>query len=141
MNGPYDDMIKMPRPVSRNHPPMSMEERAAQFLPFAALSSFGNVLRETARSTETRPMLSESCQEELKQKLDQLEEMLPRHPEVSITYFLPDSKKEGGSHVTAAGKIRRIDNIRHRIQMEDGTSIWIPAILEIESACLDDWDC
>ncbi|HIS56499.1 MAG: hypothetical protein ACLU6W_02885 [Lachnospiraceae bacterium] len=140
MSGPYDDMIEMPHPVSRNHPPMSMEDRAAQFLPFAALSGFGNVIRETARRTEKRPMLSESCQEDLKRKLDILGESIFRHPEVSITYFLPDPQKEGGSHVTAAGKIKRIDDIRHRICLEDGTLIPFSAILEIESEFLDKWD-
>lgn len=140
MRGIYDDMIKMPHPVSRNHPPMSMEDRAAQFLPFAALSGFETVLRETARRTEDRPMLTESCLEELKRKLDILGESIFRHPEVSITYFLPDQKKDGGSHITATGKIKRIDDIRHGIYLEDGTIIPIHAILEIESEFLDEWD-
>ena len=38
MNGPYDDIIHLPHPTSKKYPRMSMEERAAQFSPFAALT-------------------------------------------------------------------------------------------------------
>lgn len=37
MNDHYDDIINLERPISKNHPPMSMTNRAAQFAPFAAL--------------------------------------------------------------------------------------------------------
>ena len=36
MTGPYDDMLNMPHPTSRQHPRMSRSARAAQFAPFAA---------------------------------------------------------------------------------------------------------
>ena len=49
MSGPYDDMIDMPHHVSSVHPQMRMEERAAQFSPFAALTGYGAVIKETAR--------------------------------------------------------------------------------------------
>ena len=34
--GEYDDLIYLPHPVSRKHPPMSAMDRAAQFSPFSA---------------------------------------------------------------------------------------------------------
>ena len=37
MTHEYDDIIDLQRPESRNHPQMSMYQRAAQFAPFAAL--------------------------------------------------------------------------------------------------------
>ena len=43
----YKDIIDMPRHVSKNHPPMSMLNRAAQFAPFAALNGFEEKLKET----------------------------------------------------------------------------------------------
>ena len=33
----YGDIIDLPCPVSRTHPPLSAAQRAAQFAPFAAL--------------------------------------------------------------------------------------------------------
>lgn len=48
----YDDIIELPHHVSARHPRMSMEERAAQFSPFAALTGFGEAVEETARIVE-----------------------------------------------------------------------------------------
>ena len=33
MTDQYEDIINLPHPVSKKHPQMSMEERAAQFAP------------------------------------------------------------------------------------------------------------
>ena len=55
----YDDIIHLPRPVSRKHPPMAMADRAAQFSPFAALTGHGEAVKETARLTGMRVELDE----------------------------------------------------------------------------------
>ena len=34
----YEDIINLPHPVSKRHKPMPVEDRAAQFAPFAALT-------------------------------------------------------------------------------------------------------
>ena len=47
----YEDIINLPHHVSERHPQMPMAERAAQFSPFAALTGFGAVIRETERQT------------------------------------------------------------------------------------------
>ena len=44
---------------------MSMIDRAAQFSPFAALTGYGEVIKETARLTDRKPELSESEKAEL----------------------------------------------------------------------------
>ena len=49
--GPYDDIIGLPHPVSRKHPQMPREDRAAQFAPFAALTGYDAAVKETARLT------------------------------------------------------------------------------------------
>lgn len=49
MTDQYEDIINLPHHVSRKHPRMSMEDRAAQFAPFAALTGHGDAIRETAR--------------------------------------------------------------------------------------------
>lgn len=48
MKHTYEDIIFLPRPVSKNHPPMSLQDRAAQFSPFAALTGYGELIKETA---------------------------------------------------------------------------------------------
>ena len=46
----YEDIINLPHHVSDRHPRMSMEDRAAQFAPFAALTGHADAIRQTARS-------------------------------------------------------------------------------------------
>ena len=49
----YDDIIDMPHHVSRRHPQMSRRQRAAQFMPFAALTGYNQVIEQTAKNAET----------------------------------------------------------------------------------------
>lgn len=42
----YDDMLDLPRHVSKKHRPMSIEERAVQFAPFAALVGHKELVKE-----------------------------------------------------------------------------------------------
>lgn len=48
MSDQYEDIINLPHPVSKKHPQMSMEDRAAQFAPFAALTGHGEAIKKTA---------------------------------------------------------------------------------------------
>ena len=50
----YDDIINLPNPISKNHPRMSLHDRAAQFAPFAALTGHDAAIKETARLTDER---------------------------------------------------------------------------------------
>jgi hypothetical protein len=45
MNDDYEDIINLPRPQSRNHKPMPMINRAAQFAPFSALNGHEEALQ------------------------------------------------------------------------------------------------
>ena len=76
-NFPYDDIVNLPHPTSKKHPRMSMEERAAQFSPFAALTGFGAVLQETGRLTGSRRGLTDSDIRRLEEQLTWLAE----HPQ------------------------------------------------------------
>ena len=88
--GKYDDIINLPHHVSENHPQMSMQARAAQFAPFAALSGHGDAIKETARLTDSQRDLDEGIVADLNRTLGEIEEM--DHPEVKISYFVPDTK-------------------------------------------------
>ena len=50
--GKYDDIINLPHHVSKKHSQMPIADRAAQFAPFAALTGYGEQIKETARTTE-----------------------------------------------------------------------------------------
>lgn len=49
----YDDIIDLPHHRSRKHPHMSRHQRAAQFMPFAALTGYNQVIKQTAKNAET----------------------------------------------------------------------------------------
>lgn len=49
--GEYDDIINLPHHVSTKHKPMSLEARAAQFAPFAALTGFEEAVEETIKTS------------------------------------------------------------------------------------------
>ena len=107
----YEDIIHLPRPVSRNHPPMPLRDRAAQFMPFAALTGYDAEIRESARLTEEAADFSEDLQMELNVKLAQVRAELHegRQPQITVTYFRPDEKKAGGAYAEAVGRIRKIE--------------------------------
>ena len=44
----YDDIIDLPHHQSQTHAHMSMHNRAAQFMPFAALTGYDDIIRQTA---------------------------------------------------------------------------------------------
>ena len=50
--GPYADIIGLPHPRSKKHPPMDPLMRAAQFAPFAALSGHKEAMDDTAEEAE-----------------------------------------------------------------------------------------
>lgn len=56
---PYSDIISLSRPVSTKHPPMSRQNRAAQFAPFAALTGLEAQMDEVARDNTERMITDE----------------------------------------------------------------------------------
>jgi len=140
MKNPYEDILHLPRPVSSTRPRMSLADRAAQFSPFAALTGHGAAIRETARLTDRRRELSEDEQTALGDKLTMLAEIVSDHPVVSVTYFRADEKKDGGSYVTAAGAVKKIDEYERVVILMDGTRIPIGDISEIESELFEKMD-
>ena len=127
--GAYDDIIDLPHPTSARHPRMSMAGRAAQFSPFAALVGHGAAIRETARLTDRKIELTEDEKAILDEKLCLL---LDTGGEAVFMYFQPDEKKTGGSYVTAAGSIKKLDLPGRRIILNGGAVIPVEDILEIE---------
>lgn len=128
----YDDIIDLPRPVSRYHQPMSMQNRAAQFAPFAALTGFDSLTDEAARLTEGKPNLTEAMQDELNSKMRYLNEHIAESPRLTVMYFIPDTSKDGGSFNVYCGDLRRIDEFERRLIFTDRTELLFDNIVRIE---------
>ena len=131
----YEDIIHLPHPVSKTRPQMSMSDRAAQFSPFAALTGYDAAIRETARLTDKKLVLDEETCALLDRKQQYLCEIIAEKPEITVTYFVPDDRKDGGSYVTVTGKLRRIDLCARLLVLIDGRNIALDDIADIES----DW--
>lgn len=104
LNNSYEDMLYMPHPTSKTHLRMSMEKRAAQFAPFAALTGHADAVEETARITQERVELTE----DRKEQIDRVLQEVQLRDNVVLVYFLPDVYKEGGSYQTVSGMIEKI---------------------------------
>lgn len=131
--GKYDDIINLPHPTSQKRPRMSVQDRAAQFSPFAALTGYDAAIRETARLTEERIELNEYEQAVLDQRIILLQEHLKDLPEVTITYFQPDERKEGGKYRSLTGAVKKIDPYERQLVLADKSKIPIESILNLES--------
>ena len=68
MSNAYDDLLNLPHHTSTVQPAMPMQNRAAQFAPFAALVGYDALIRETARLTDQKVELDESVKAELNEK-------------------------------------------------------------------------
>ncbi|MBP5372077.1 MAG: hypothetical protein J6Y55_09180 [Bacteroidales bacterium] len=132
MSGKYDDIINLPHHVSETHPQMSMRNRAAQFSPFAALSGHSDAIHETARYTDDFQGVDESNVEALNQKIAMILDKINEHPQITVTYFKPDEKKEGGSYTLKTGNIKRVDDYEHVLQFTDNEKIPIQSIFNID---------
>ena len=111
---------------------MSLHDRAAQFSPFAALTGHSAAIAETGRLTDQRMELDEYEMARVDAELQRLQELLPGRPTASITYFVPDERKNGGSYQTVTGEVKRIDAVKGVIQMADRQCIPIADVFSIE---------
>ena len=131
-DGKYDTILHLPHHVSEKHPPIPMEERAAQFSPYAALTGFGAVIDETRRLTDPRHTLSEEALSHLNRQYQLLLEHLPERPEITLTYFQPDARKDGGTYLTLTGRVKKVEAYEQRLVLEDGTAIAMENIMSME---------
>ena len=128
----YGDIIDLPHHVSDKHPPLSRESRAAQFSPFAALTGYDGIVAESARLTDIRSELGEADIDILGMKLRLLADRASDHPEVTVTYFLPDERKSGGAYVKKTAQVKRIDEVGRIIFFTDKASLAIDDITDIQ---------
>lgn len=138
MSGSYDDILYLPHPTSTKHPRMPLADRAAQFSAFRALSGHEDAIGETERLTDRRIELSEEAKAELDLKQQLLASSAEAQPEITVTWFKPDGKKDGGAYVTTVRRLRKVDDYERDIVLIDGTRIPLDDVLDIQSELFQD---
>lgn len=129
----YDDIICLPHYVSERHARMPIADRAAQFSPFAALTGYDDAIEETARLTDMCIELDEGGKALLDEKLQQIRRAIDTQPEITVTWFRADERKDGGAYADFTGRVKKLDAYEQAIVFTDGTAIPIRLIYHIEA--------
>ncbi len=143
----YDDIIHLPHHVSCKRPQMPLEDRAAQFSPFAAVVGHEASVKEAARLTNEKRDLDESqkiiINEQLREIEAKIEEQIQVEKEfgseavsesgvdVEIEHFEADTLKSGGQYLVATGRVTKIDAYSHCVHMTCGKVIAIDNIFRM----------
>ena len=133
MKGDYNDIINLPHHQSDRRSHMSLYDRAAQFAPFSALTGHDDAIKETARLTDKKIELDDYDKMLLDNKMTFILNHIYEQPEITVTYFIPDTNKEGGMYLDFAGNIKKYDSVQRIICFIDKTEISIDDIIEIKS--------
>lgn len=128
----YEDIINTKYPYETNHKKMDMLSRAAQFGAFAALTGYEEAISEENRFVDKKIELSEDEKNNLDIKLDDLRKDILNEPFIEVTYFVADSKKDGGIYQTYCGNLVKIDNYKHVLIFKDKSKISINDIFKIK---------
>ena len=134
----YSDILYLPHHELTTRRRMPVGNRAASFSPFAALTGYDESIREASRYTKERIELDDAAKADLNDKLNIAMSKAENKSVLSITYFLPDKRKNGGEYVTVKGVILRIDTLEKRIFFTDNSSIPIDDIYEIDGDIYSD---
>jgi len=127
----YDDIINLPHHTSDHHPRMAMIDRAAQFAPFAAVVGYDDAIAETGRYTDSRPVAGDDELAALDRQMAVIVNNIDSQPEVTITYFVPDERKDGGSYQTLTAQVVKVDETERRLYLSEGTAIYIRDIIRL----------
>ncbi|MBR3580512.1 MAG: hypothetical protein IKN95_05875 [Lachnospiraceae bacterium] len=122
---PYNDIIKLPHHTSPKRKHMSLLDRAAQFSPFAALTGYDEDVKEAGRLTDEKLGIDfdDYKQDTMDAVIRYLEENPGCNRRITVTYFVPDTKKGGGKYLTVDGIFKYVDISDMSLCLKDGTRI------------------
>lgn len=112
----YEDLMDQAAPPQYVRPRMQRQQRAAQFMPFAALvgheEAYEEALALEREVTEEWQEQSEDILHDLDAVARDIEAALSRGdtPVVQITYFAPHPQKAGGHYVTQCLIVSKLDS-------------------------------
>ena len=131
MANKYQNIINLPHYELKYHKRMQIEDRAKEFAPFAALTSFDDRVKETERLTSKKHLLDNNRIDLLNNKLLTLNNSKEKSL-VKIIYFVKDSKKDGGEYLTYLGYFKRIDSTNHVLIFDNNLKISFEDIYDLE---------
>ena len=141
MTGKYDDIIGLSRPESRR-PKMTMNDRAAQFAPFAALTKFGEEIRESNRKTSEEIELGDGDIEQIDDVLRGIERRIEENKAdgagnegfaIAVTYFVRDKVKPGGRVEEYIGNVKKIDRVGRKLIFYGGKIVDMQDLLSVSA--------
>ena len=141
MTGKYDDIIGLSRPESRR-PKMTMNDRAAQFAPFAALTKFGEEIRESNRKTSDKIELGDGDIEQIDEVLRGIERRIEENKAdgagnegfaIAVAYFVRDKVKPGGRVEEYIGNVKRIDRVGRKLIFYGGKIVDMQDLLSLSA--------
>ena len=138
MTSKYDSILNAPPWEPRSHPRMPRSKRAAQFQPFDPLEGYDEAVSETARETDAERYLDETTVASLNATLAELNARIKEQPAVTVTYFVPDTKKSGGAYQTLSGKLKKLDELNEEMTLTDGTKIPLKHIMTLSGKTEED---
>lgn len=117
--GKYDDIMYLEHPTSKNHTPMSIYDRSAQFAPFAALVGYDESINEASKITSSQIELSEDKINEIGQTLLIINQNVGNNLTISVTYFKKDETRKGGEYITLLGAVKKVDIEGKKLVIKD----------------------
>ena len=141
MTGKYDDIIGLSRPESRR-PKMTMNDRAAQFAPFAALTKFGEEIRESNRKTSDEIELGDGDIEQIDEVLRGIERRIEENKAdgagnegfaIAVAYFVRDKVKPGGRVEEYIGNVKKIDRVGRKLIFHGGKIVDMQDLLSLSA--------
>lgn len=141
MTGKYDDIIGLSRPESRR-PKMTMNDRAAQFAPFAALTKFGEEIRESNRKTSDEIELGDGDVEQIDEVLRGIERRIEENKAdgagnegfaIAVAYFVRDKVKPGGRVEEYIGNVKKIDRVGRKLIFYGGKIVDMQDLLSLSA--------
>ena len=141
MTGKYDDIIGLSRPESRR-PKMTMSDRAAQFAPFAALTKFGEEIRESNRKTSEEIELGDGDIEQIDEVLRGIERRIEENKAdgsgnegfaIAVAYFVRDKVKPGGRVEEYIGNVKKIDRVGRKLIFYGGKIVDMQDLLSLSA--------
>ena len=141
MTGKYDDIIGLSRPEARR-PKMTMNDRAAQFAPFAALTKFGEEIRESNRKTSEEIELGDGDIEQIDEVLRGIERRIEENKAdgagnegfaIAVAYFVRDKVKPGGRVEEYIGNVKKIDRVGRKLIFYGGKIIDMQDLLSLSA--------